>query len=245
MKKLLFTGLILLSAAAHAKVTVDFWNRTPQPLYFELGTEQYPPAGLAKFVNELTAFDPANKNILNRLKRAGAHFAGQAAGVNFSLYGDYAQVEDWDTSKKTAILLSKNKDIKKGDRVALITVNPNKDIYLVIDEDPKGMQLFEGDNKKYTIREQYGPKLSRVFGGAGVTERNLNRKNIATAADIKINPNYIVGEAVGQRPESDKEEMLHHAITRPAQTGMTDEEKNKRLAETLKGLKGTEFELED
>jgi hypothetical protein len=233
MKKLLFNGLLLVSAAANAKVTVDFWNRTNQPLYSELAKEQYPPVG--QFVNELSAFDPANKGALNRIKRAGQHFSGQAAGMQ--LLGDYVQVEDWDLNGKTVILLSKKKDIKKGDRAVLITVNPKKDIYLVIDEEPtKGKQLFEGDNKKYTIREQRGPQIAKWIG-KDITERGLDRKDIAKESDLQINTNYIVGENLVEKPMSDKEKAIFQE-GKP----LTEEEIAKTVG-TLKGL-GIEGDLD-
>lgn len=239
MKKLLLTGLLLASASANAKVTVDFWNKTAQPLYFELGTDKYPPAGQENLVSELTAFDPANKSILNRLKRAGTHLAGQASGVNTSvyLYGDYAQVEDWDTSKKTAILLSNKKNIQKGDRAVLITVKPGKDIYLVINENQNGINLFADDNKKYIIKEQSGPQLTKFFG-KDITERGLDRKNIAKTADIEIDTNYIVGKKVAQATLSEKEKEILNLTTNdnnPDNQKLTQEEQRK-LVESLKGL---------
>lgn len=199
MKKLLLTGLLLSVAGAQAAINFDLWNKLNQPIYFEIGTEQYPPEGKhLTLINASGAKGDLQSRILSGLQFA----AGQALDVKTQ--GDFAQIQDVNTAQKTLILLSRKDKLNPGDRAVLITVNPRKDIFLRIKEDPKGIQLFAGDNRKYLVGPQTGP----LGGWAGRTERNLPLANIVKSTDIVVNPNYIIVE----KPLSAKEQELEKAL---------------------------------
>jgi hypothetical protein len=200
MKKLLLTGLLLTVAGSQAAINFDFWNKTNQPLYFEIGTEQYPPEG--KHLTLINATNSKDTSIQSRILK-GLQYGAEHT-LDIKSQGDFAQIKDVDTSRKTLILLSRSAHLKPGDKAVLITVNPHKDIFLRIKEDSKGMQLFAGDNRKYLVGPQTGP----LGGWIGKTERGLPLANIIKQTDISINPNYIITE----KPLSAKEAELEKAL---------------------------------
>lgn len=228
MKKLVVTGLLLTSllqsSGAHGAESIhfDFWNKTNQPLYFEIGTEKYPPMG--RNMTLINASGAKNADLKSRLLKGIQYVAGQKLDVKTE--GDFAQIKELDTSQKTLILLSRTKDHKLGDRAVLMTVSPGKDIFLRIKEDSKGVQLFANDNRKYIIGPQSGP----LGGWTGYSERGLPLANNVKQGDITIDPNYIIKA----KPLSPQEQKLIEATESAEET--TSAQEREKLIGTLKAL---------
>ncbi len=223
MKKLLITAALFIGCHTIQAGIFEFWNKTAQPLYFEVGTEANPPMG--RDLQMLNASGQESSNIINRLAKGLETAASKA--FNLKVVGDYAQINDLDTNGKTLILLSREKNLKPGSKAVLITARAGKDVILRIKDDNNGLVLFSGDNKKYLVGPQTGPGgiLSRLHG---YSEHALSLRNNVAQNELTINPNYIITE----KPLSEKEKELIHAAE--GTSSLTEEQK--RTIERLKEL---------
>lgn len=173
MKKLLLTSLVLaaINNTAQANYNFEIWNKTKDPVYFELGTEKVLPKG--ENLQPINAFGK-KQNLIKQLVK------GSIAGSYINLQGDYAQAAlDPKSKEKVVILLSRGDSITSHKPGALITIHAGKDIVVELKEDPTGLLLFTGDNRKYGIVPQAQKTL-------GYSERDLRLKFNVTAQDLAI-----------------------------------------------------------
>lgn len=230
MKKLLLTGLLLTAAFSFAadKLNVDIWNKTEQPLYFELGTPEVPPTG--KKLVELQVSKAKNATVQDRII-SGLKF-GTSSALNYDVKGDFAQTKI-NGNQKTLILLSRTKDIKPGSKVTLVTVNPGKDIIVRLLADSKGSNIFAGDLGKYIFGPQTGP-LGGLFG---TSERGLALGNNVKQSDLSINPNYVIPASIAVADVTEKsarEKELDKALGNDPKSILSPDQL--KAVETLKGL---------
>lgn len=201
MKKLLLLAVSLFTVAgAQAAVNFDIWNKTPETVYFEVGTEANPPTG--KNMKELRGSSEAATSVKGRLFAFGKHLLGKATSTTET---DTYYQGTIDNKGKVLILLSHSKTVTPGQKAVLVTINANgKDVIVRLKQDNSGIVMFEGDSNKYLFGDQTGlgkgmkvpEAISKKLGGkvpAGrISERGLSLENNITQADISIDTNYSV-----------------------------------------------------
>ncbi len=195
---LVIMGASFTASFAQSPVNFDIWNKTNEPLYFEVGNPQNPPKGWD--LKLLNATGKEEANIITRFFNFLRY--GLTRQFNVKEQGTFHQ-DQIDSTQPVLILLSRTRDLKNGSQVALLTINPHKDVIIRIKEDPNGIALFKNDRHKYVIDPQKGP----LEGSLGYSERLLPLANNVTSSDISINTNYVIQE----KDFSPKEkELLRH-----------------------------------
>lgn len=102
---------------------------------------------------------------------------------------DYAQ-DTIDTTQKTLILLSGQPHLRIDDQATMLTIDPERDIFITIHQDDSGKTLFPNDRQKYRVDPQSGPRGGKLK----VTERLLPLANNVGDEHIQINTSYTQGE---------------------------------------------------